>query len=77
MNNMNVTMIENSEPDGNINWEEITDDSEENSSSSESVAMANEDTAEYSFSDMYGQTEENEFTYDPPASNTRRRKRAI
>lgn len=75
MNNMNVTMIENNEPDGNINWEEITDDSEENSSSSESIALVYEDTPDYSFSDMYGQTKESEFTYDPPASNTRRRKR--
>lgn len=72
--NMNMNTIENSEPDGDVNWDEIND-SDNNSSSSES--LVDEDPV-YTFSNMYGptQTIDTEVAYDPPASNTRRRKKA-
>lgn len=82
--NMNTNLIENSVPDGDINWEEIINDSEDDSSfnvtsSSESLtSLVQEEPPEYSFSEMYGntQTKDSEITYDPPSSNTRRRKKA-
>lgn len=72
--NMNMNTIENSEPDGDVNWDEMND-SDNNSSSSESLV---DKEPVYSFSNMYGPTQEidTEVTYDPPASNTRRRKKA-
>lgn len=85
--NMNTALIENSEPDGDINWEEVINDSEDEddssfkmTSSSESLtSLVQEEPPEYSFSDMYGnkQTKDNEKTYDPPSSNTRRRRKAL
>lgn len=85
--NMNTAVIENSEPDGEINWEEVINDSEDEddtsfkmTSSSESLtSLVQEEPPEYSFSDMYGnaQTKDNEKTYDPPSSNTRRRRKAL
>lgn len=82
--NIDTTLIENSEPDGCINWEEVINDSEDDSSfkmssSSESLtSLVREEPPEYSFSDMYGNasTKDNGITYDPPSSNTRRRKKA-
>jgi len=81
--NIDTTLVENSEPDGNINWEEIINDSEEDTSfkmtsSSESLtSLVGEEPPEYSFSDMYGNssTKENGKTYDPPSSNLRKRKK--
>lgn len=81
---IDTTLIENSEPDGYINWEEVINDSEDDTSfkmtsSSESLtSLEREETPEYSFSDMYGnsETKDNGITYDPPSSNTRRRKKA-
>lgn len=72
---INTAMIENSEPDGEINWEEVINDSVDDSSSSESLEREGSPT--YSFSDMYSsnETNVNQITYDPPASNTRRRKK--
>ncbi|XP_025424324.1 receptor expression-enhancing protein 4-like isoform X2 [Sipha flava] len=69
------TMVENSEPDGEINWEEVINDSEDDISSSESLVREGSPT--YSFSDMYNsnETNDNKVTYDPPASNTRRRRK--
>lgn len=75
--NMNMDMVENSEPDGHVNWDDdLVNDSDGNSSSSESL-VSNEEPV-YSFSNMYGptQTTDTEIIYDPPASNTRRRKKA-
>ncbi|XP_015371316.1 PREDICTED: receptor expression-enhancing protein 4-like [Diuraphis noxia] len=82
--NIDTTLIENSEPDGYINWEEVINDSEDDTSfkmtsSSESLtSLVREEPPEYSFSDMYGNasTNGNGITYDPPSSNTRRRKKA-
>lgn len=82
--NIDTTLVENSEPDGDINWEEVINDSEDDTSfkmtsSSESLtSLAREEPPEYSFSDMYGdaRAKDNEITYDPPSSNTRRRKKA-
>ena len=41
-------------------------------------SLVQEEPPEYSFSEMYGntQTKDSEITYDPPSSNTRRRKKA-
>lgn len=82
--NIDTTLVENSEPDGDINWEEVINDSEDDTSfkmtsSSESItSLVREEPPEYSFSDMYGnaQTKDSGITYDPPSSNTRRRKKA-
>lgn len=85
--NIDTTLVENSEPDGDINWEEVINDSDDSdddpsfkmTSSSESItSLVREEPPEYSFSDMYGnaQTKDNGITYDPPSSNTRRRKKA-
>lgn len=73
--NMNMDAIENSEPDGDVNWDEVIDDSDDNSNSSESLV---DEESVYSFSNMYGPTQavDTKVTYDPPASNTRRRKKA-
>lgn len=84
MNMNNTTLIQNSEPDGVINWEEAINDSDDDSSfklssSSESLnSLVQEEPPEYSYSEMYGaaQTKDNEKIYDPPSSNTRRRKKA-
>lgn len=84
--NIDTTLVENSEPDGEINWEEVINDSEDDTSdtsfkmtnSSESISsLVREEPPEYSFSDMYGNahTKDNGITYDPPSSNTRRRKK--
>jgi len=80
---MNMNVVESSEPDGNVNWdeniyEEIFSD-DENSSSSEPVPLVHEEP-QYFFSNMYGPiptTDSDDLTYDPPACNTRRRKKAL
>ncbi|VVC34808.1 TB2/DP1/HVA22-related protein [Cinara cedri] len=75
-----VTLVESSEPDGNVNWDEYFVDSEEfdsDSSSSKSVSSLAHEEPDYHFSHMYGnnKTKDDKLTYDPPASNTRRRKK--
>lgn len=78
MNNvMNINAIETDEPDGDINWEEI-DDELENNSPSLSDPNSEPEEVEYFYSNMYGTTPmtiDNELTDDPPASNTRRRRK--
>lgn len=74
MININTNTIETTEPDGDINWEDIFDDTEDNCSNS-----SEPEGSEYSYSNMYGPTPltiNNELTDGPPASNTRRRKKA-
>lgn len=82
--NTTVALVENTEPDGNIDWEEClieseSDfDSDSSSSSSKSVSTLAHEEPECHFSNMYGnnQIKDNKLTtYDPPASNTRRRKK--
>lgn len=77
MNNaMNMNVIETDEPDGDINWEEMDDDLENNSPSL-SEPYSEPEEVNYFYSNMYGTTTMiiDEFTDDPPASNTRRRKK--
>jgi receptor expression-enhancing protein 1/2/3/4 len=77
--NMNMTMIENSEPDGDINWDEVINNSKDDENSSTiSLTESESEEPDYSFSNMYGttQTKDNGITNDPPASNTRIRKKA-
>jgi len=80
MININRNAIEATEPDGDINWKDILDDTEDNCSSSSGSNIASEpEDSEYSYSNMYGPTPiaiNNELTDGPPASNTRRRKKA-
>lgn len=80
--NRTVALVENTEPDGNIEWEECLVDSESDfdsdSSSSKSVSTLAHEEPEYHFSNMYGNNQiknDKLITYDPPASNTRRRKK--
>jgi len=76
--NIDTTLVENSEPDGDINWEEVINDSDDSDDDTSFKNSSESITSEYSFSDMYGntQTKDNGITYDPPSSNTRRRKKA-
>lgn len=77
MNNaMNMNVIETDEPDGDINWEEMDDDLENNSPSL-SEPNSEPEEVDYFYSNMYGNTPMtiDEFTDDPPASNTRRKKK--
>lgn len=75
-----MTIDEISEPDGDNNiLDNGVDDSEDDSISiADSFDFSvQEEPPEYSFSEMYGHNEnKEELTYDPPASNTRRRKKA-
>lgn len=74
-----MALVESNEPDGNINWEEFivdSDNTDSDSSFSKSSSLAHNEL-ECNFSSMYenNQIKEDELLYDPPASNTRRRKR--
>jgi len=76
-----MNIVEISEPDGNVNWDEdIYEEMSDNDSSSslKSVPPLVNEEPQYSFSNMYGSTQtiNNDLAYDPPASNTRRRKKA-
>lgn len=82
---MNTANVENNEPDGDIHLEDvnydvndINDENENNFSSSESLSSLDLEEPSYSFSNMYSTLpiNDNAPTYDPPASNTRRRKKA-
>lgn len=84
LNVVNTNVVETTEPDGpeeEINWDEYMDlDDEDNVSSSSDSFVGpgpEHEGSEYSFSNMYGPTPtpNNEIINDPPASNTRRRKR--
>lgn len=75
-----MNIIEKSEPDGCINWEEvINNDDDDDSSSSSSISSLGPGGSEYSFSEMFGPAETNdiEIKYDPPSKNTRRRKNVL
>lgn len=77
MDNENV--IENDEPDGHVFLEEINDDSDDDTDSSKSVISCVHEYPEYTVSEIYYepvQTDNFETKYDPPASNTRRRRKA-
>lgn len=79
-----MSMVEYSEPDGDSNLVEVVENSEDYSTDDSeddpnfSVHSLQEELPEYSFSEMYGQNEiQDELRlHDPPASNTRRRKKA-
>lgn len=75
-----ITTNEISEPDGNndILYDDVDDSEDDSSSDGDSLDLSvQEEPPAFLFSEMYGNNEnKNELIYDPPASNTRRRKRA-
>lgn len=79
-NIMTMNAIETTEHDGNINWEEYLNDTEDNCSSSSGSNIDSEpEELKYTYSDMYGPipvTIDNKLIDDTPACNTRRRKKA-
>lgn len=78
-----VNMIEKSEPDGDINWQEVISDESDDESNSSDYTVSTippvqivPEEPDYTFSNMYGHTQINDNDNGPPSSNTRRRKKS-